>query len=205
MLGTDPDEERMTSQDSEHLLQVASVLERRAYRNLFKAEFLRWQAETKQFDLSIEPSVPDALSDKARELGIPISDLPFQSMSSNPNIHISTAASAMEAPLDTRPTSLLMTSHFDNSSRQSLTPCPDYISVRSAPSLRRAGTTTSGKNKTSLLRKRRLSVTETNRPEVVPKRRCGMLEPVFSSLRRKMKPKTTLSALFSFFFERSQT
>ncbi|KAF8516135.1 hypothetical protein BU17DRAFT_92968 [Hysterangium stoloniferum] len=199
MLDADPNEERRTSRDSEHLLQAASVLERTAYRNLFKAEFLRWQAETKQYDFSMEPSVPDALSDKARELGIPMSDLPFPRMPSGPGMQISTATSATEGTLPISPSVI---SHFDNSSRQSLTPCPDYMSVRSAPSLRSGGTIASGQ---TLLRKRRQSVTEMREPEAAPKKRCNMLEPILSSLHRKMRPKTIFPSLLSFFSERSRT
>lgn len=52
------------------ILRKAKALEREAYRALFEAEYLRWQAENNCFDFLLDSSVPTALSLKAKELGL---------------------------------------------------------------------------------------------------------------------------------------
>lgn len=61
------------------LLHKAKELERGAYRALFQAEYLRWQAENDRHNYSFKPNIPTALSLKAEELGLRLHDLSLDS------------------------------------------------------------------------------------------------------------------------------
>ncbi|GJJ09701.1 hypothetical protein Clacol_003925 [Clathrus columnatus] len=71
----------LSYQLADYLLQKAKELERGAYRALFEAEYLRWQAENNCHAFPLDPSIPAALSLKAEELGLRPRNLSLDSLS----------------------------------------------------------------------------------------------------------------------------